>query len=235
MCPLRVDRRSVVICLFAKPPVRGQAKMRLSGALGATAAAHLARAFLLDSWEALRRIRWAEPVLATTTMAGLPGDLRLGGSPEGPEVWLQVPGNLGTRIERILSRALARAGAAIAIGADTPGLPVRFFEAARRALSGGWDAALGPSTDGGFYLLGLRRCPPGLLRGVPWSTSRTCDATLRRLRRAGLRTAVLPEWFDVDRPRDLARLQALLAAGTIHAPRTAAELGLRQRALVAKN
>jgi glycosyltransferase A (GT-A) superfamily protein (DUF2064 family) len=83
------------------------------------------------------------------------------------------------------------------------------------------DAVLGPTTDGGFYTLGLRACPVGLLAGLPWSSPSTFAATRERLFEAGFTIDVLPAYFDVDRPEDLGRLRAGLAAGTIHAPNTA--------------
>ena len=87
------------------------------------------------------------------------------------------------------------------------------------------DAALGPAEDGGFYLLALRRCPPGLLEGLPWSAGDTCARTLARLRERGLHPELLEPWFDVDRPDDLVRLRAAIASGEVVAPRSAAALG----------
>ncbi len=91
---------------------------------------------------------------------------------------------------------------AITIGADTPGLPRAAIERARAALVTA-DAAIGPTEDGGFYLLALRRCPAGLLGDLPWSQPSTFAATLARLHDRGLSTVVLDSWFDVDRPADL--------------------------------
>ncbi|MBA2544076.1 MAG: TIGR04282 family arsenosugar biosynthesis glycosyltransferase [Deltaproteobacteria bacterium] len=201
------------ICIFAKPPVAGTVKTRLADA---ELAARLARAFLLDTCDSLRALAWAAPILATT------GDLEpsLARRVEIP-IWPQGSGDLGARIERVMRRALESADGAIAIGADTPGLPrellVRACEALTRA-----DAAIGPTDDGGFYLLALRACPVGLLADLPWSRSDTFAATLERLRSRGLRTLVLEPWFDVDRPADLERLRALLSTGALVAPETLA-------------
>jgi glycosyltransferase A (GT-A) superfamily protein (DUF2064 family) len=83
------------------------------------------------------------------------------------------------------------------------------------------DAVLGPSDDGGFYLIGLKRCPDGLLSGIGWSQPDTFSQTLSRLRDIGMSVTILETWFDVDTPKDLSRLQALIENGTIIAPRTA--------------
>lgn len=206
---------SAVICVFAKPPIPGQVKTRLAASIGTEPAAALARAFLLDTWAAARAIPWARPVLATTEQ-GTASTLQLHG-----EEWLQGTGDLGDRLERVLGRALAEgAPFAIAVGADSPGLPARLVDQAREALVGA-DAVLGPSEDGGFYLLGLRRCPARLLRGLRWSRPDTFACTLARLREYGLETRVLLPWFDVDRPADLAWLRSLIERGEIDAPETA--------------
>jgi uncharacterized protein len=198
-----------VICIFAKPPIAGQVKTRLAAALGSGRAAELARAFLDDTIAAVSALPWAQAALATTG----PVESRL-------PLMLQGEGDLGARIERVLRAALQRAPFAIAIGADAPALPARLLEAARAALERA-DAVIGPADDGGFYLLGLRACPEGLLSDLPWSSCDTFTRTAGRLRARGLRVEVLEGWFDVDRVEDLDRLRAALRSGEIDAPRTA--------------
>lgn len=205
----------VCICVFAKPPRPGEVKTRLMAELGKAGAAALAEAFFLDTWAAVSRIGWAQPVLATTDVTAPEWKL-----PRGTAIWPQGHGNLGHRLERILRRALETHPIAIAVGTDAPGLPVALLDAARDALRTS-DAVLGPSDDGGFYLLGVRRYPADLLDGIPWSTSETFVHTLGRLRARGLTTTVLPHWFDVDRPRDLDRLRSLVLSGRVSAPETA--------------
>lgn len=203
------------ICVFAKPPRPGHAKTRLIPELGEAGAAALAEAFFRDTWAAVLRIGWAHPVLATTDVSAPEWKL-----PRGTVMWPQGPGNLGQRLEQILRRALETHSMAIAVGTDAPGLPAALLDAARDGLRTA-DAVLGPSHDGGFYLLGVRRYPTGLFDGVPWSTSRTFARALGCLRAHRLTTTVLPPWFDVDRPADLARLRSLVLNGRVSAPETA--------------
>lgn len=198
-----------MICIFAKPPVAGDVKTRLAAVLGADAAARLARAFLEDTIESVQALAWAQAALATT--GAVEADI---------PVLLQGEGDLGARIERVLTAALRRAPIAMAIGADAPALPSRLLESARTALQDA-DVAIGPAEDGGFYLLALRHFPEGLLRDIPWSSVDTLHATLKRLRALGLRIRVLEPWFDVDRADDLERLRTLMDQGVLHAPRTA--------------
>lgn len=97
----------------------------------------------------------------------------------------------------------------VVLGTDSPTLTLRrlrqAFAALRRAR-----AVLGPARDGGYYLLGLRAAPtalPQLFRGIAWGTPRAFQQTLARLRKAGLRAAVLPLGYDVDVAADLVRLR----------------------------
>jgi glycosyltransferase A (GT-A) superfamily protein (DUF2064 family) len=131
-------------------------------------------------------------------------------------------------MERALLRALTIGERVLLIGSDSPGLPRAHPEAARAELST-HDAVLGPADDGGFYLVGLHRCEPGLLSGLPWSRSDTLTHTEARLRKAGRTVAHAPAWFDVDEHPDLLRLSGLLVRGEVDAPATArmlASLGL---------
>lgn len=205
------QRRCAPVCVFAKPPLPGQVKTRLGQTQGARRAAALAGAFIRDTLTGLARVPWATPVVATTG----PLDGVVAGVPQ----WLQGDGDLGARLERVFARALGGADRAYALGADSPGLPPAFLDEADRRLRHA-DAVLGPADDGGFYLLGLRRCPPGLLRDLPWSAPTTRAAVEARLTSAGLRVAHAPSWFDVDDEPGLRRLAAMVRARRADAPAT---------------
>jgi len=208
--------REPAICVFAKPPVPGEAKTRLIPALGEKQAAALAEAFLRDTLKVLERFGRAETVVAVTA----PFDREY---MRACEVWVQPEGGLDVRLETILRRALVEHAIAFAIGADSPGLPVLCLDQARQQLES-HDIVLGPSTDGGFYLIGVKQCPPGLLEGIEWSRPTTLHQTVFRLRRQGFSVALIPEWFDVDTAEDLSRLEFLLAQRTIDCPYTRAAL-----------
>ncbi len=206
-----------VLCILVKSPRPGEVKTRLAPAVGLDGAAALARAFLDDTLALARRLSWAR---VAVVVSGDPAPLAL---PAGVEVWSQGPGDLGERMERALLRALAPGRRAILLGTDSPGLPARVVEAARASLPAR-GAVLGPAGDGGFYLIGLDRCEPGLLSDLPWSRSDTLLHTEARLRRAGRAVARAEPWFDVDEPADLERLSGLVAGGEVQAPATARAL-----------
>lgn len=211
--------RRGIVCVFAKPPRPGQCKSRLAAAIGPGPAAGLAQAFLHDTWQCVAQLSWARPILATTDSAG--GSLGLTGQ---PEIWPQGPGDLGQRMVRVLRRALGMSDFAMIVGADVPGLPVGHFEDAHDRLHRS-EAVLGPADDGGFYLIGMTRCPDGLLDDLPWGQSTAFEKTHQRLIDAGLRVETGLPWFDVDRPEDLDRLRARIADGSVRAPATAHLLG----------
>jgi rSAM/selenodomain-associated transferase 1 len=221
---------SVAICVFAKPPRAGRSKTRLTPAVGADGAAALAKAFLTDTLALICATPWATPVLATTRDSlKSPFDPSIWPSGCAPELWIQPETSLDDRIEQILMRALQSHDAAFALGADSPGLPPQRLHAARRALLT-HDAVLGPSDDGGFYLLGLRRCVSGLLAGVPWSVSETAERTHQALLARGFTVAMIEPWWDVDEPEDLPRLAELSVDQAPATTAVIADLGLDLRA-----
>lgn len=186
------------VCVFAKPPVPGRVKTRLASAIGPEAAAQLAAAMLSDVWSVLQATPGITPILAAAEEGAFPF--------EANPIWRQKPGALDCRIESILARALRNAPAAIALAADTPTLTPLHLTRALAALAGN-DAVLGPCDDGGFYLLGLKRCPRGLLESIPWSCAATCRETEDRLIARGLTVATLASLPDIDTIDDLPHLQ----------------------------
>ncbi|MGH9584293.1 MAG: DUF2064 domain-containing protein, partial [Bryobacteraceae bacterium] len=155
------------------------------------------------------------PILA----AGEAGEFPLNVAEDG--IWPQGEGDLGERLERILRRGLETAPAAIALGADSPLVAPAHIEEALHALET-HDAAMGPCADGGFYLLALKRCPPDLLRDLPWSCPETFEATKQRLERNDFSVESITPLFDVDTPEDLALLGFALAETNALAPATRA-------------
>ena len=205
-----------MVCIFAKPPDSGSTKLRLLPEFGAERAAELAEAFLEDTVAMVRTLPWAECIIAASA-AFARGYFK----PE--EVWLQSEGDLGERLEKVLRLALKRRPIVLAIGDDSPCLPASYLQSARQALATA-DAVLGPSLDGGFYLIGLKDCPVGVLAEIQWSHSTTLAAAVAKLEQFGMKTVLINPWFDVGSHDDLERLRRMLANDASAAPRTAALL-----------
>jgi rSAM/selenodomain-associated transferase 1 len=206
------------VCVMAKAPIAGSVKTRLVPPLSREQAAALASAFLVDTWRVATALVGARVLLARAgDPSAFPGELA------GVDSVDQVGGDLGARIESSIAAALERGSPALVIGADLPGLPVAHLGAARAALETA-DCVLGPSADGGFYLIGARRWVPGMLRDLPWSQPRTREAAIARLASIGLTVGAAPAFDDIDDPADLATLRAALAIDPTRAPATAAAL-----------
>jgi len=111
---------------------------------------------------------------------------------------------------------------AVMIGADLPTLPLSHLRAAFAALERR-PVVLGPSLDGGYYLIGLRAPQPELFEGIAWSTSQVLSQTIERINQLGLQVQCLEPWYDVDTIDDLdflvSHLRLLMASGRAHLPR----------------
>jgi uncharacterized protein len=129
----------------------------------------------------------------------------------------QEGADLRIRLDRVLTDLLAESGSgAIAIDTDSPTLPTDYVrQAYARLAEATADVVIGPSEDGGYYLIGLRRPAPALFEAMPWSTAAVLDETVARTRRLGFRLALLPPWFDVDRGESAAMLGAYRAARSL--------------------
>jgi rSAM/selenodomain-associated transferase 1 len=136
----------------------------------------------------------------------------------------QAEGDLGARMRAFFEWAFASgATRVVLIGSDSPTLPIPFVEEAFAALAQ-HPVVLGPTLDGGYYLVGadcqsvgeavLRPAAsvPPIFERIDWSTSAVFEQTVERLRAAGLPYHVLPPWYDVDELADLARLKQELDA-----------------------
>lgn len=209
------------IVVFGKYPVPGRVKTRLQPLLGAEGAARLYRAFLWDCIEVARRVDEASVEVWLEGPAAGPGDVE---EPWTVPVRRQEGGSLGARLRHAFETSFQEgAGRTLVFGSDHPTLPPSHLSAALRAL-GRRDVVAGPSRDGGYYAIGIRRGAwpraGSLFRAIPWSTPTVLELTRARARALGLRWAEVPAWYDVDVPRHLELLRGDLREGS----RTAAAL-----------
>lgn len=202
------------LLIFGRLPEPGRAKTRLEPALGPEAAAELYGAFLDDA------VGWGRTVApAELWVPERPGvEEALGRRYPGCAVRIQSEGDLGRRLEGAFAAAFDEAvDHAVAVGSDHPTLPAELLGRAFRALKGA-HLVLGPSEDGGYYAIGLRRYAwpgaAGLFDGAPWSRPELLDWTRERARELDLCHVELPVWYDVDRPSDLERMQTDLIDGS---------------------
>jgi rSAM/selenodomain-associated transferase 1 len=178
--------RTVVV--VAKTPLPGLVKTRLCPPLSPEQAATLAAAALRDTFHAVRAVPDIRRVL---TLDGEPGDW----VPRDFDVVAQPPGTLD---ERLAAAFAETTGPTVLIGMDTPQVQPTDLELALAILERGTDAVVGPASDGGYWLLGLRVPDPGAVRGVPMSVADTGAAQIAQLGARGLTTQLVREMQDVD-------------------------------------
>lgn len=197
--------KAPVILVFAKTPIPGRVKTRLCPPLGPVQASRLYSAFLDDT---LRMVESAR--LVARRVIAYDGDM------EWFNPWLdrfeltaQVGADLGERLWNTFKIVLGN-GPVICIGSDSPHLDARLLERAVQTLDE-YEVVLGPSTDGGYYLVGLNRAVD-LFQGLPMSTPELLQATLERASVHGLQPALLPEQTDLDYWEDVLAMHAFLPA-----------------------
>lgn len=215
------------LIIVARRPLPGATKTRLCPPLDGETAAALYECFLRDTLHNVRHVPGVQPVIIYTPedTGGYFAEL----APDF-QARAQRGADLGQRLAHAFDEALAAPETcAVAIGSDSPDLPHRYISGAFALLAGGVDLVLGPADDGGYYLVGLRQPQPRLFLEVTMSTSTVLKDTLNLARALGLRSELLPPWYDVDTHADLRRLEANLEAGDpAIAPETRAFLGQRR-------
>lgn len=199
--------RSVcAIAVMAKASIAGKTKTRLVPPLTVDEAAMLNTVFLRDA---------ADNILSAAAFANVSGWMAY--TPAGSEPFFRshLPESIGL-IETVASTlgeclrhaaaTLLRAGhgAVCLINSDSPTLPVGYLVAAATTLAAPGDRiVLGPSTDGGYYLIGMKQPHPGLFEDIAWSTDQVLSQTLARAQALGLSVIQLPAWYDVDHAETL--------------------------------
>lgn len=196
------------LAVVAKRPAPGQTKTRLCPPLSGEQAAALYECFLADTLDVMRRVSDVERAIIY-----MPEEERGYFRELAPDFALhpQRGDDLGTRLDNLLSEALA-AGAryAVVMDSDSPTLPASCVADAYAHLEAGADVVFGPCDDGGYYLVGVARPQPRLLREVAMSTPTVLEDSLAIARSLKLKVALLPTWYDVDTGAELARLVAEL-------------------------
>jgi glycosyltransferase A (GT-A) superfamily protein (DUF2064 family) len=214
--------------MFAKHWQPGAVKTRLAASIGNEAAAALHHHFvqtLLDRSQNIadRHILCFTPADSADSFR----HLNLG-------CWTleaQTSGDLGTRMQHYFSAALpanplplplgegrgeglttsnAPRHRAVLIGSDSPDLPLEYLAEALDKLRD-FPLVLGPTDDGGYYLIGLSQAVPPIFDNIPWSTPEVWPQTIARLTTAKIPYHTLPQWYDVDDIAGLRRLHDSLS------------------------
>jgi len=217
----KMDNRCVL--LFVKYPTRGQVKTRLTAELGTTAAVELYRNFILDILFTLRELRipfkiFYYPGSAKEKLAEWLGE-QYSYTPQSGE-------NLGERMKNAFLQTFSdNFSRVVIIGSDIPDLPADFISQAFGALQS-HDAVIGPSNDGGYYLIGFSQTHllPEAFEGILWGRNSVFMQTVDILNEHFRSVYLLPEWYDVDTLADLNDLVARNKDTDFHRSKTFAYL-----------
>ena len=195
------------ILQFAKAPRAGKVKTRLIPALGEDGALQLHKRLLRHTWESINTIGLADVQLWTDAAdsTGFFEDLR----PPVMKPSLQQGADLGERMRAAIAQTLQHYSQVVVIGSDCPVLDAHYLNEAFMALQQGNDVVLGPASDGGYVLIGMRMVYPELFESIPWGSDQVLKQTRQRLKALDCRWHELPERWDVDRPEDLLKLEKL--------------------------
>jgi rSAM/selenodomain-associated transferase 1 len=210
-------RRALLI--VGKAPVPGRTKTRLVPPLSPDEAAELYRGFLLDCVSLGLELGWER--VSVIHPAGS-GDVLAALLPTRALLVEQAGHGLGDALSSAFARHVGEGfQRVVLIGSDNPTLPIRTACAALDEH----DLSIGPTVDGGYYLIGMRAAHLGVFSQIEWSTPRVYAQTLAQAHVLGLRVRAVQEWYDVDEPPDLARLRDdLLSLPRDVAPNTRAAL-----------
>ena len=194
------------LIIFVRNPVLGKVKTRLAETAGAEQALHVYRRLLQHTRHITQELDCDQYVFYAD-------------EPDGPDIWdegtyrkeLQQGSGLGERMEHAFTGLFAKGyEAIIIIGSDCMELtPVIIMQAFAALLQ--HDVVIGPSADGGYYLLGLTRMHSRLFQNMPWSTGAVLQETLKRCREAGLQFSLCPLLHDIDDEAGWNRYQMIAA------------------------
>ena len=198
------------LIVVAKRPAPGKTKTRLCPPLSPELASALYECFLFDTLDQMRQVSDAVHVIAYLDECDYFQRL----APDF-ELIPQEGDDLGERLDHALTSYLSRGYERVIImDSDSPTLPPEYLSQAFNVLSEGADVVLGPCDDGGYYLIGVKRPTPRLLREVHMSTPTVAAETIALAKEEGLNLVRLPVWYDVDDAASLSRLRQEI--GVLH-------------------
>jgi rSAM/selenodomain-associated transferase 1 len=211
------------VIIFLKAPIPGNVKSRLAASIGPEHAANLYACFIKDIIRTAKQTRmplkiFYDPPESSSFIEQMLGDELDYQVQSGTHLGEKMANGFYAVFEKNYKRA-------VLVGSDIPNLPETLLIEAMTALSH-HDAVIGPSYDGGYYLIGFQATTftSDVFRGIAWSTDRVYAQTKRKLAARGLDTYILPQWRDVDTYEDLMDLKGALLGSKSSAQTTYAYL-----------
>ena len=197
-----VDPPEAALIIFAKAPIPGQVKTRLCPPLAPDEAATLHGTMVLDTLERSRNLLGFDRFLACAPSKQHPF-FKAVGARQGVHLLEQIQGDLGRRMRQACSSVFDSGyRSVVVVGTDLPTVHAELFRQALKGLAD-HDVVLGPSVDGGYYLIGLKHPAVDLFSDIPWSTDQVLTFTQEKAQGLNLSVQLLTEQRDLDTLTDL--------------------------------
>ena len=195
-----MDKKDALI-IFAKAPVPGLVKTRLQTHLSAEECADLHASFIIGTIRIAKTVEGPDIYLFCHPDIDNPFFQKVS-SDFGIKLMPQNGKDLGERMDNAIRDTLSAGHKKVLIiGSDSPDLPPEYIDEGFKRLDSS-DMVIGPSVDGGYYLLGGKRGLP-VFYGIPWSSNKVFEMTLNKAREHSLTFSILDEWYDIDTWEDL--------------------------------
>ena len=193
-----------VVLVFQKNAILGKVKTRLASGIGEPRALEIYKHLMQSTYSVLEHV---EAPVWTYYSDFIPETV----NPPIAESFVQEGQNLGERMAHAFARSFESGmDKVVLIGTDCPTLQSHHLHEAFEALTHS-DLVLGPATDGGYYLVGMKRRADYLFKGIEWSTAEVLSQTLAVATAHGLLSTLLDELSDIDTQEDWERFSSQIA------------------------
>ncbi len=194
------------VILFARDPILGQVKTRLNSFLDNETILKLYTCFLEDSLAKIHQVDNADCFVGISPGNNSGFFNKIESS--GITLFCQQGKDLGDKMRQAFIDRFRQGYKKVAvIGSDSPSLPVSYIN---KAMDSEKDLVLGPSIDGGYYLIAMRGKVFEVFSSIAWGTDQVLNETLQRIQDGHISFELLPVWYDVDLPEDLKFLKTHL-------------------------
>lgn len=197
---------STCLIIFAKSPIHGKVKTRLIPYFTAKEAAELYKAFISDTICKTHKLKCEQVIIAYTPSNAEAAFHSI--CNQSVNYLPQNGHNLGERMKNAFIYSFEKGSKrTVIIGTDSPTLPFSYIQKAFDVLKE-VPVTIGPTFDGGYYLIGLSEQNNTIFDGIDWSTSNVFSQTLTRIQDINKQLYVLPPWYDVDTSDNLKFLKS---------------------------
>ena len=196
------------ILIFAKAPVAGQVKTRLTPPLKPVQAVALHQKLVARTLRMATKTALAPVILYCSPDQKHPFFIECEQT-YATALETQQGDDLGTRMLHGLENALQQMRYVVLIGTDCPAMGQDYIEEAIQRLRSGSDVVIGPANDGGYVLIGTKQAHAELFTDIEWGKDTVFSITMERIMQAGLQLSLLASMQDIDRPEDLRHIKTL--------------------------